>query len=192
MILEKIPQTANDITIKQYRALLKETDYIKKISILTGCSEEEVKKVKKKELDFAMYIFLKNLDNVDLRVEDTQVGEYNFKTGIAEGTMNQWSDCLAIMKKYENDFESALPYIMAIYCLKEGEAYDYTKLEERAAYFDNRPYTDGLRFTAFFLTDDKDFLSVMINYFQTHPLLTYRQDIQKFQESMELLQRLND
>lgn len=192
MILDKIPISANDITIKQYRELVKETDYIKQIAILTGCSEEEVKKVKKKELDFAMYMLRKNMDNLDLKVGDTQVGEYNFSVGIAESSMNQWSDCLGIMKQYENDFESALPYIMAIYCLKEGESYDYTKIIERAAYFDNRPYADGLRFAAFFLTNDSDFLNAMINYFPTHPLLTYKQDILKLQENMELLQHLRD
>lgn len=192
MILDKIPTSANDITIKQYREFVKETDYIKQIAILTGCSEEEVKKVKKKELDFAMYMLRKNMDNLDLKVRDTQVGEYNFSVGIAEASMNQWSDCLGMMKQYENDFESALPYIMAIYCLKEGEIYDYTKISERAAYFDNRPYADGLRFTAFFLSRDSDFMNAMINYFPNHLLLTYKQVILKLQENMELLQHLRD
>lgn len=188
MILDKIPTSANDITIKQYRELTKETDYIKQIAILTGCSEAEIKKVKKKELDFAMYMLKKNMENMDLKVGDTSVGDYNFAIGLGEGTMAQWSDCEAMMKQYENDFESALPYLMAIYCLKEGESYDYTKINERVAYFDARPYADGLRFTAFFLTNDSDFMTAMTNYFPTHPLLTFKQDIQKLQESMEHLQ----
>lgn len=192
MILERIPQTANDITIKQYRNLIKEKDYVKQICILTGCSEDEVKNLKKKEVDFAVYVLLKNINDLEIDFNDYTFGEFNFSTSIAEATLNQWTDCVSIMKKYENDYESALPYIMAIYCLKDGEKYDFNKLQERAEYFDERPYIDGLRFTAFFLTSDKNFLNAMINYFPTHPLLTFRQDIARFQESMEDLLHSRD
>jgi hypothetical protein len=192
MILDKIPTTADEISIAQYRALMKEEDYLKQLAILTNLPEEEIKKQKKKEIDFAVYMLLKNLENVDLKVGDTKVNEYDFSRGIGEGTMAQWSDCEAMMKQYKNDFESALPFIMAIYCLKDGEEYDYTKITERAAYFDSCSYASGLRFTAFFLTKDKSFLNALQNYFPQHQLLMYKQDIVKLQESMEVLSRLND
>ena len=90
--------------------------------------------------------------------------KYYVNQDIDSAKTSQYIDCTHYMNKM-NSSPSFYPYMLAIYCLKEGEAYreGYDFFKRAEAMLDVN-VLDALRVNAFFLTTSKDYLNDSLRY----------------------------
>lgn len=86
--------------------------------------------------------------------------------------MAQYIDCTHYMKSFGSNLTAFYPYMMAIYCLKKGEEYNFegNELEERADIMRKCFAVDAISINAFFLTGSEVYARDFLHYSQANPL----------------------
>ncbi len=121
-----------------------------------------LKKAPKKDMAFYILQLTELLSdaNMDERTPLTKfkIGKYryNVEQSLDDASVGQYIDCTHYMKILPE--EEYLPYMMAIYCLRNNESYDDIDLQERVKEMRRAKVMVGLNVNAFFLNSSKDYL----------------------------------
>lgn len=85
--------------------------------------------------------------------------------------MSQYLDCTHYMKFFNNNQTEFYPYMMAIYCLRKGEKYDFTpdQLTKRAKKMRKAQAVDAININAFFLHGSQSYANNSQAFFQAKP-----------------------
>lgn len=179
----QIPATLEEFTVRQYLVATKEyeTD-LEFLSCFAGIPIEDLRtqsKAQIKERAFFIHELQKEYSKVNIKdlkevkepkVIDFKGQRYNVPEDIEQCTSGQWFDMMNVLKEVKDEI-SALPYIIAIYCLKTGEKYsaDIIAKEQRHLIFRDMNLIEAWSVHAFFLSNDSEYLKLMTDYFHKKP-----------------------
>lgn len=159
-------------------------------------------KQKEKEIEFFITQMLElwkevNAEDLDMSLVDAfTLGKEKFivPKDLGNQIIGQWQDANKIAKDHQNNLTKFIPWLCAIYCLKEGEQYNGGVVQERAqGLMLELPYFIGLKIHTFFLLRSKEYKAFSRQYFQEDDHMKNQLLVSmSLIESMENMQSLSD
>lgn len=172
------PSRVEEITLQHWVDLNSEKeDEIKAFSAFSGIPHKLLLQCPKKDV-------LEHLNRSRRLLSDTsklvdQEPPQSFKIGkstyyvnqdLDGAPMSQYLDCTHYMKFFKENQTEFFPYMMAIYCLREGEEYNGEgyDIEKRAKIMRKAMAVDAVTINAFFLHGSQDYANNFNAYFQAN------------------------
>lgn len=179
----KVPSKLEEVSLRQYQALKEESEDT--IEAFSKFSKIPLKQLKKASQEEVLY-FISQLGDMlqEINIETLKkdpIKEFKVKRkkfyplpNVDKQSMGRYLDCSSYMKALQEQEYLFYPYLMAIYCPKKEEEYDFDgdQLEARAELMRDLPVITALTVCAFFLNNSKNFAHDFQVYFSPTPTQT--------------------
>lgn len=161
----EIPSGWHEVTLRQFKKISKDLDYLEMFSELSGIPLETVKQCKPEEVGYFIEQLEtiydpKQLEGLTDIIEEFELNgvTYKINPNLINEKAGQWWD----MKKLEADMQDKpiefIPMMISMLSRPEGEEYDYAKAKEREELFLDLDVLTAFKIRNFFLSSQLVYL----------------------------------
>ena len=172
-----VPESWNDVTFNQFEGIQRESDVLKRVSILTGIPVNLFSSYPELA-DFYVWLegklsWSSEWDEEDSKCESFIIGNevFNFPKDIGVLSIGLYEDIKKEVQENKDNLLSIYPLICASYyqLLKDGE-YDYSKASTYVNLFNEQPCRKVYNAASFFLSKVNELKSGTLKE-QNHPII---------------------
>ena len=173
-----LPETWEEITLRQFIEISKDIDYLEMFSVLTGIPLETVRQCKTEEVAYIVEQLTtiynsKDLENLTDIVEEFELHGviYKINPDLINEKAGQWWDMKKLEVDYKDNPVDFIPMMIAMLSRPDGEEYDYTKAKERSELFLDLDVKTAFKIRNFFLSSQLVYLINSNRYLKKNTVL---------------------